>query len=543
MKKALCIFLCIFTAAAVFAGCSKGKAGIDLIYPINGNITSYDPQVASSSDEFLVAENCFEGLVRCDDEGNITPGCASSWNISSDGLTYTFYLQKGLRWYIFPSVKDKMGEDYNPEITAADFVFGLRRAADDLTQCPLYSTISLIQNAPEIHSGNKDASELGVTAADDYTLQITLSSADSGFLQTLSTAAAMPCNEEFFNSTNGRYGLDLKYTMFNGQFVLTSVLDSSYVIKNNSAYNGPSKAAAADVTLKIVSPDDSLSNKLLSGYYDAAYIRGYETEAIGSNSKITLVPYVNTTWTLLMNSSNGILSQKEARQALYLALSEPDYTKYTYLEDAKGYIPPSCKANGVSYTEQAQTITQAQNETEAVNLWKTAVKDAQIYSTEITVIAPKNMENAAKELIQGIQVSIGNISNVDDKSTDFSLKLETMTESEVKSKAAAGEYDIALYPLVSETESPVAFLQTAAEKALLSSERSEFESAVEKAGSASTESIAAQCAECEKILMDCALCFPVFYESNYYAQAKGVSGVQFHQGSGRVSFIYATRKN
>src|SRR5699024_4951133 len=125
---------------------------------------------------FLITENCFEGLVRCDDEGNITPGCAQSWEVSSDGKTYTFQLYQGLKWHIYDSVAERMGENYNPEITADDFVFALQRAADDLTQSPLYSTISSIANAPEVHSGRADESTLGVTASGKYTLTIHLSS-------------------------------------------------------------------------------------------------------------------------------------------------------------------------------------------------------------------------------------------------------------------------------------------------------------------------------------------------------------------------------
>lgn len=178
-----------------------------------------------------------------------------------------------------------MGEDYNPEITAEDFVFGLQRAADDLTQSPLFATISAIENANEIHSGYKDESELGVYASDKYTLQINLAAADDDFLQTLSTAVAMPCNREFFNSTNGRYGLDLKYTMFNGQFVLTSVLETSYIMKANTAYAGPSPAKASDLTLKIVGSDESVADKLVSGYYDAAYLRGYESDKAGKKAE------------------------------------------------------------------------------------------------------------------------------------------------------------------------------------------------------------------------------------------------------------------
>lgn len=52
-------------------------------------------------------------------------------------------------------------------------------------------------NAPKIHSGAMNKTSLGVSAIDDYTLRISLSSPDAGFLPALATAIAMPCNEEF----------------------------------------------------------------------------------------------------------------------------------------------------------------------------------------------------------------------------------------------------------------------------------------------------------------------------------------------------------
>lgn len=543
MKRYISVLTCFFLVAAIFAGCKTEEESIDFIYPFSGNINSYDPQVASTSDEYLIAENCFEGLVRCDDEGNITPGCASSWQIDDNGLKYTFHLQKGLYWHIFDSVKSRMGENYNPEITANDFVFALQRAADSATASPLYPTISCIENAPEINSEGLDKSELGIRAVDDYTLEIYLSTADNGFLQTLSTAVAMPCNREFFEKTNGRYGLDLKYTMFNGQFVLTNELEESYILKKNKSYTGPSPAAAADLTLKIVDKETELAPNLISGYYDAAYLRGYETADIGKKSGISLTPYSNIAWVLIINSTKGILTEQNARNAFISALSEIDYEKFTYLSDAKGFVPLSCTANGKSYSEQAADISVSGDADSAVSLWKKAVKSASVYSTEITVLAPKTMEDAAKAILQGVQSSIGSISNVDDKKTEFTLKLETMSESELKVKVNSGEYDIALFPFEATAASPVSFLQMFNETNITSFNTTDFENALNEAQTASAEQLISACEKCESALADTYCYAPLFYESSYYAQAKGVTGVQFHPGSGRVSFVYATRKD
>ncbi len=498
-KRFISILLCLILIAAVFAGCGSSNNYLDLIYPFGGNVNSYDPQIASTSDEFLIIENTFEGLVRCDDEGNITPGCAESWDITEAGLKYTFHLYRGLKWHIFNSVKDRMGEHYDPELTAFDFAFALKRAADPSTESPLYSTISNIYNAPEINKGWIDKSQLGVKAIDNYTLEITLSKPDDGFLKTLSTAVAMPCN--------GRYGLGLQYIMFNGQFRVTDELDNSYILKSccgeNGAYKGPTKTAVSNITLKIVDDDESLVEKLKSGYYDAAYIRGYESKGISDKSGISLIPYSNTTWSFLLNARNGILSSANARKAISLALSEINFEDFPYLEKAKGFIPPSCSIGNTSYTKNTKDITEKGNADNAVSLWKKAVEATAIYDIELTVLAPENMADEAKLLLQGVQSSIGSISN----------------------------YDIALYPLTATASSPVSFLKTFTDNNVTGFDESKFSSALGKAQSLNT---ADACLECEKKLIDTHCYIPLFYESRYYAAAKGVSGIYFHPGSGRV---------
>ena len=79
IKSIISVMLCLSVIAAVFSGCGSKDKEIDLIYPIDGNMTSFDPQVAGTEDDFLICENVYEGLVRVDDEGEVTPGMAESW--------------------------------------------------------------------------------------------------------------------------------------------------------------------------------------------------------------------------------------------------------------------------------------------------------------------------------------------------------------------------------------------------------------------------------------------------------------------------------
>ena len=96
MKKILSIIISAILIITLFSGCGGKEASIDFIYPFDANVNSYDPQVASTSDEFLIIENTFEGLIRINDDGTVVPGMSDKWEISNDGLTYKFHIREGM---------------------------------------------------------------------------------------------------------------------------------------------------------------------------------------------------------------------------------------------------------------------------------------------------------------------------------------------------------------------------------------------------------------------------------------------------------------
>jgi len=534
----LSILICIFT------GCSSDSGRIDFIYPFKGSVKSFDPQISSESDEFLIIENCFEGLVRVNDDGSVQEGVAKSWSISKDGRTYTFNLRKGAKWHIEEdgSIQELMGEDFNPDITAHDFVFALRRAAEKNTASPLYSSISNIVNAPKIHSGKMKSNKLGVKAIDDYTLEIKLSSKDDSFLSILSTAVAMPCSEDFFNATKGRYGLGLKYSLFNGQFYVSSILESSYILKKNEQYVGDYPSKVTDITLKITDENSDISKNLENGYYDSAFITGKEYQQLKSKD-ISAIAYSDKMWAFILNKNNYIFSEKALRQAVCLSISQADLSSDSYLEKATGYTPPSCVIGNEAANKAIGKTVPEQNTEKAKELWKNGLERTGLTSAEITVITTEDMESYAKQFVQGIQGSIGKITTYANGSKiSFSLKIEVLSDKDFQTAVAKGNYDMALYSFTASSHSPVSFLEEIY-KYNISGNVKDIETALKKAQSAKASNLAAACRNAEKAILNDYSVMPVLFESSYYAQAKGVSGVQFHPGSGRVSFVNADRKN
>ncbi len=557
MKKIISVFLCIATIMLCLSGCSSKEASIDFIYPFSANVKSYDPQIASTADEYLIIENTFEGLVRVDDDGTIKPGVAESWSISDDGLTYTFRLKKGIKWNIDTELDDEgkrkkddrleyMGYDFNPDITAKDFVFALKRAVSPETQCPLFSSLACIENAGAIHSGKMKPEALGVTANDDYTLQIRLSAPDSSFMQTLSTAAAMPCNEEFFTATKGRYGLSTEYTLFNGQFYLSQILETSYLLKKNTLYTGPSPAAAKELTLKIDDGSNSEDkiDKLKSGYYDAAFISGSDTAKLKDAKNITYTPYNDTAWAFLINTNNEVFQSKTMRKAFCLGLARLDDTGAEYLSNATNLTTSSCYIGSNNAVAAMGRTTASQDTAMSMALWKKGLKIVDKNDIEVTIITTAEMQDYVKKLLQGIQSGIGTIiKNDDDEKVNFTVKIETVEDAELKSAVSKMEYDIAFYPLKSTSSSAVAYLKNIADKNYTGINTSKAESNLQKAESADDiKTISTYTKAAEKNLLDTYSIIPMLYETSYYAAAEGVSAVQFHPGTGRVSFVNADRK-
>lgn len=562
VKKTLSIILCTILLICTFSGCSGSNKKINFLYPFSADVNSYDPQIAGTPDEYLIIENTFEGLIRVTPDGEVKPGVAESWDISQDGLTYTFKLQKGVKWNIDTSLKkdgtrrkdsrlEYMGYDFNPDITAKDFVFALRRAVNKQTNSPLFSTISGIKNAAAVNSGRMKESSLGVKALDDYTLQITLSAKDDSFMKTLSTAVAMPCNEQFFNATKGRYGLSAEYTLFNGQFYLSQILDTSYLLKQNKQYTGPSPTAANELTLKIINEEDEQNEKtdtiarLESGYYDAAFIEGTQTERLKKAEGITYYPYNDTTWAFLLNTNHPALKSKTIRKALCTGFTRLTDTKKEYLENAGNLIPSSCTIGANNADKAIGKTAMTQDIEKSKELWKSGLKFIELRKFELTVITCESMQEYVKQMLQGIQSGIESLS-VSDSGEEIGLtvKVEVMSEADLKKAVAKKDYDIAFYPFKAKNTSALNYLQQIAESNPTAIETDKVKKALTRAESAGNlKSISQNIRAAEKEIIDsCSIC-PMVFETSYYASAQGVKDVQFHIGSGRVSFVYATRED
>ncbi len=275
-----------------------------IYFYLNAQPQTIDPQTAKSDAELMLVRNIFEGLLRKNENGEIVCGVAESYK--KEGLTYTFKLRKDIVW------------SNETSLTAHDFVFAFKRAVNPKTKSPFVKRLFAIKNAKAINKGKKSLNTLGVKALDSHTLQITLSQADNNFEETLTTSIAMPCNEEFFNSTAGKYGLENGATISNGSYRLTKWNQEIFGIRlyRNKFYKGDFVAKNAAVFFSMNDRQTPLI-ALKENDADIAFIKSKEIKE-ATESGFKTHTYNNITWFLTI--SDGF--SKEIRRSL-ISLASP----------------------------------------------------------------------------------------------------------------------------------------------------------------------------------------------------------------------------
>lgn len=457
LKKLISFLLITVTLFCTLCACG-GDDDISLVMPIENDPLCLDPQIASTREAKLIINNCYEGLVRLNAENKIVSGVAESWKISADGLVYTFTLRKDTNWQLLKSFKGVLEdenylENFKTKVTAYDFEFALRRAVDKITDSPDAELLYCIKNAQKIHSGEADKSTLGVKAADESTLVITLERANPDFLRILTLPLCMPCNEEFFNATHAKYGLGLKYTFCNGPFYLARwAEDNSLVIYRNEGYVGAQKVKPTAVYFNVNSDEESVITKLKQLTYHSAFISDEGAYSLSDNKKVNCTVAENEVRGLAFNCSDKVLHNEKLRQALMI-LTEPE--KIAKPENALGYakgiVPDCCLFSEKTYRESAGALyTVKYDEKAALELWNQGLKELEAESATIRIICTEDYSSQMQKLIQVWQQVF---------STTIVAKVEILDNEAIGKEIKNGTYQIAVTEITAKTANPTDVLE------------------------------------------------------------------------------------
>jgi len=180
------IFLISVIATACggdFDGPASAERETMLVRGNGAEATTLDPALAEDIHSFSILIDMYEGLVAESAAGEIIPGVARSWQVSDDGLVYTFDLRGDARW------------SNGDRVAAEDFVRAFRNVSDSNTASFYATLFDAIVNFSEAVAGEMPSDSIAVRAISDTSLEIRLSAPTSHFLELLALPTALPRHE------------------------------------------------------------------------------------------------------------------------------------------------------------------------------------------------------------------------------------------------------------------------------------------------------------------------------------------------------------
>lgn len=378
-----------------------------------------DPALNSSVDGGCLAVNCFEGLMRYNANGELEPACAESYEVSEDGLTYTFTLRDGLKW--------SNGE----ALDATDFVYSWKRAADPNVAAdyaylcdvfPSYST--------ETGLGDEDV----VASEDGKTLTVTLKSVCPYFLDLCAFPFFFPVCEEAVEPTvtdeqpDGTWAKDAgEAFVSNGAFALQSWNhDSDLIYVKNENYWDADSVSVQTLNVMLTSDDTAAYTAYQTG--DLDFIDSVPTAEMGtamqSDEFVVLdnlgTYYVGFNYNSDLYANLGLDEEqaKVFRKAINLLIDRQyiiDTIGQTNQEIATTFVPTGCAdGNGGEFknkdyygTDFAANVAEAKSMLESIGLYDTAA-DAPTQTIAFTYLTNNSEGNVRiAEAIQADMAAVG----------------------------------------------------------------------------------------------------------------------------------------
>ncbi len=321
-----------------------------------------DPHLSTGVPEAHIQRDLFEGLVAEAADGKIIPGTAEKWEISADGLTYTFHLRADAKW------------SNGDPITAQDVVYSYRRLLDPKTASKYAFMQWSMKNGEAFSKGQiKEPEAIGVKATDDRTVQITLERPTPYYLGLLAHHASYIVPRKAIEASadrwtrpgnmisNGAYKLDAWTPQDRIKLVKNPTYHDAKSVQVDEVYYYPTedqqgelkryRANELDVTYRI--PVDQI---------------GWAKQNLPSELKIT--PYFGTYYYAFNLTKPPFKDNLKLRQALSLAIDRDALVEKVMRGGevpAYDWVPPNT-LNYVNVDVPAAKLSQAERDAMAKKL-------------------------------------------------------------------------------------------------------------------------------------------------------------------------------
>jgi oligopeptide transport system substrate-binding protein len=296
--------------AGVTAAASMADAQVTYVRGNDGDPETLDQHKTSTVVEAHLLRDLYEGLVVYDNKANVVPGVAESWEVSDDGLTYTFKLRDSANW--------SNGEP----VTAEDFVFSFQRIMSPETGAKYANILYPIKNAEKINKGEMEPSEIGARAVDEKTLEITLEAETPYFIELLTHQTGLPVNKAAVEA-HGTDFVKPENIVTNGAYKLGSFTPGDKIVmEKNEHFHDAANVAIDRIEYLPIEDRASCVRRFEAGEVHSC--SDLPTEQLASlkarlGDQVRVAPYLGTYY-FAFNTEKEPLDDVRVREALSMVV-------------------------------------------------------------------------------------------------------------------------------------------------------------------------------------------------------------------------------
>ena len=457
MKKKKFSFMALLLALVLVVSACSGSTGSDekddnaaekeegpKVLNLNNTSEpgSLHPALAQGTHESWILEHSFEGLISKDENGNIVPGMAESWEPSEDGLTWTFTLKDDVKW------------SNGDPVTAHDFEYAWKYALAPETAATYAYQLYYLAGGEDYNSGKGSADDVGVKATDDTTLVVTLTSPTPYFLDLTSFYAYYPVNKAV-QEANPDWAKSADNYVSNGAFVMTEWKNKESIkLEKNKNYYDADKVKLDEVNLVMIDDDTTAYQMYQTGELDLLYPITPDVQGtlLGSDDpEFEIAPDLSVYYYNL-NSDVKPFNNAKVRKALSMSIDRQslvDNVSQGGQTPAFGVIPAGINDVSGDFNENSGTLFE-ENVEEAKKLLAEGLAEEGMSSLpEFTILF--NTSDAHKAIAEAVQAMWKENLAVDVtlENVEFQVKLD---------REKAGDYQISRAGWVGDYVDPMTFL-------------------------------------------------------------------------------------
>lgn len=509
-------------------GSAEGK---QLVVQLGPNPETIDPALNSAVDGGNIILFAFDCLLNIDKDNKVIAGAAETWEVSDDGLIWTFNLREGLKW--------SDGSD----LTAEDFVYSWKRVVDPNTAAPYAETVlGMVKGYDEAVAGNPDA--LAVSAPDATTFVVELSRPCAFFDKLAAFGTLSPVNKATIEANGDAWATEPETYITNGAFYISEWVPSSYILMKKNPYYREADDIKLD-SIKLLLIEDANASYAAYQTGEAHMIKDVPTAEIPSlegREDFYIEPILGTYY-LSLNTGLEQFSDPRVRMALSLAIDR----KYMSETLTQGVYSPATNfiGTGVVDWDGSQFMDNANGGKPYIDIEdhegnvakaKELLAEAGYPNGEgfPTITYSINDSGYHKDFAQYIQQAW--------KEIGINCNVEVVEWASFLPMRRAGDYEISRNGWVCDYNDASNMLD------LFYStngnndghyKNPEYDAAMDKAAAETDpKTRSAYLHEAEDIMMNDAACIPIAYYNDYYLQSTKVIGA-WHSPYGFWYFQYA----